>query len=313
MKIAFFGTPEFAVPVLESLIKSSHEVILAVSQPDRPKGRDMRTDPTPVKNIALKSSITVLQPEKCADPAFIEEYKKFSPDINIIAAFGQIIPDAIIYHPKYASVNIHASLLPKYRGASPINRAIINGDKETGITYQFIEKKLDAGDIINVEKLPIEETDDAVSMFSKLSKLSGDTVVKVVNMIAEGKAQRLKQDESKATIVKTLKKEEGKLDFNQPAAAIVNKIRGLVPWPCAYCSFKGKTLKILSASVTDCPPEHNDSISGTIIGVVKGAGFAVKAQNNCLVAKIVQPESGKKMNGYDFANGHKDLVGLRLE
>ena len=313
MKIAFFGTPEFAVPVLESLIKSGHEVILAVSQPDRPKGREMRTDPTPVKNIALKSSITVLQPEKCADPAFIEEYKKFSPDINIIVAFGQIIPDAIIYHPKYASVNIHASLLPKYRGASPINWAIINGDKETGITYQFIEKKLDAGDIINVEKLPIEETDDAVSMFSKLSKLSGDTVVRVVDMIAEGKAVKIKQDESKATIVKTLKKEEGKLVFNQPAAFIANKIRGLVPWPCAYCLFNGKTLKILSAAVMDCPPELKNTVPGTITGVVKGTGFVIKTQDTCLLAKVVQPESGKKMNGYDFANGHKDLVGLKLE
>ena len=313
MKIAFFGTPEFAVLALEALINSPHEVILAVSQPDRPKGRDMHTDPTPVKSIALKSGITVLQPEKCAEQSFITEYKKFSPDINIIIAFGQIIPDEIIYHPKFASVNIHASLLPRYRGASPINWAIINGDKETGITYQFIEKRLDAGDIINVEKINIEESDDASTMFAKLSKLSGDTVVKVVDMVAGGKAQRIRQDESKATIVKTLKKEEGRLDFNAPAISIVNKIRGLVPWPCAYCSFKGKTLKILSASAMDCPPEHTSSAPGTITGFIKGTGFMIKTADTCIIAKTVQPESGKKMNGFDFANGHKDLLGMRLE
>ncbi len=313
MKIAFFGTPEFAVPVLESLIDSRHEVILVVSQPDRPKGRDMKVDPTPVKKIAVNSNIPVLQPEKCSDQAFVNEYKKSAPDINIIVAFGQIIPDSIIYHPKFASVNIHASLLPKYRGASPINWAIINGDKETGVTYQFIEKRLDAGDIINVEKAAIEETDDAITMFAKLSKLSGDTVVKVVDTVGAGKAIRTKQDESKATIVKTLKKEEGRLDFNKPAETIVNKVRGLVPWPNAYCMMKGKTLKILSAAVSQCPVGSENSAAGTVIGLVKGTGFLIKTADTCVLAKTVQPESGKKMNGSDFANGQKDLAGLKLD
>jgi methionyl-tRNA formyltransferase len=313
MKITFFGTPEFAVPVLKSLINSRHEVILVVSQPDRPKGRDMKVDPTPVKKLAVGSNIPVLQPEKCSDPAFVDEYKKFTPDINIIVAFGQIIPDSIIYHPKFASVNIHASLLPKYRGASPINWAIINGDKETGVTYQFIEKRLDAGDIINVEKIGIEGADDAVTMFAKLSKLSGDTVVKVVDMIGAGKAQRIKQDETKATIVKTLKKEEGKLDFNTPAETVVNRVRGLVPWPHAYCMMKGKTLKILSASAAQCPAGTNNTMPGMVIGLAKGIGFYIKTSDTCILAKTVQPESGKKMNGSDFANGQKDLVGLKLD
>lgn len=313
MKIAFFGTPDFAVPVLKSLINSPHEVILAVSQPDRPKGRNMHTEPTPVKMAALEAGIKILQPEKCTSPEFILEYKKLSPDLNIIVAFGQILPDEIIYHPKFDSVNIHASLLPKYRGASPINSAIINGDKETGITYQFIEKKLDAGDIINVERIAIDESDDASTMFIKLSKLSGDTVVKVVDMITEGKILRIKQDESSATVVKTIKKEDGKLNFNAPALSIINKIRGLVPWPCAYCILKGKPLKILSASVCDCPPEHQNSSPGTIINIIKGSGFMIKTPDSCVIAKLVQPESGKKMNGFDFANGHKDLLGTKLE
>lgn len=313
MKIAFFGTPDFAVPVLEALLKSSHEVILVVSQPDRPKGRNLHTEVTPVKSTALKAGIKIIQPEKCTDATFISQYKQLTPDINIIVAFGQILPDEIIYHPHFASVNIHASLLPKYRGASPINWAIINGDKETGVTYQFIEKKLDAGDIINVEKFNIEDSDDASTLYTKLSKLSGDTVVNVIDRIAAGKIQRIKQNDSMATVVKTLKKDEGKINFNLPAINIVNKIRGLVPWPCAYCIFNGKLLKLLSASSYQCPPEFEHTIPGTIIGVIKNIGFMIKTSDSCILAKQVQPESGKKMNGYEFANGHKDLIGIKLE
>ena len=312
MKIAFFGTPDFAVPVLEALLQSSHEVILVVSQPDRPKGRNLHTEVTPVKSTALKVGIKIMQPEKCTDATFISQYKQLTPDINIIVAFGQILPDEIIYHPHFSSVNIHASLLPKYRGASPINWAIINGDKETGVTYQFIEKKLDAGDIINVEKLNIEDSDDASTLYTKLSKLSGDSVVKVIDMIAAGKIQRTKQNETMATIVKTLKKDEGKINFNLPSQTIVNKIRGLVPWPCAYCVFKGKLLKLLSASAYQCPTEYESAIPGTIIGIVKGVGFMIKTSDSCIIAKQVQPESGKKMNGHEFANGHKDLIGIKL-
>ncbi len=309
MKIAFFGTPLFAVPVLKTLISSGHEIILVVSQPDRPKGRSMETEPTPVKQAALEAGLNILQPEKCSNASFLDEYKTYSPDLNIIVAFGQILPEELIYHPKYDSVNIHASLLPKYRGASPINWAIINGDEETGVTYQFIDKGLDTGDIIYQEKIKIEKQDDAPALFEKLSRLSADTVLKVINLIEEGKAQRAKQDNAMASVVKTLKKETGKLDFNTPAVSIVNKVRGLVPWPCAYCAFKGKTLKIHSAETIDI---ISDVAPGTIIEAVKNQGIAVKAADRCVLLKVVQPESGKKMNGWDFSLGHKDIIGSKL-
>jgi methionyl-tRNA formyltransferase len=309
MKIAFFGTPDFAVPVLNTLISSGHEVSLVISQPDRPKGRSMETEPTPVKAAAQKAGIRVLQPEKCTDPEFLEEYKSLNLDLNIIVAFGQLLPEELIYHPKFASVNIHASLLPKYRGASPINWAVMNGDAETGITYQFIDKGLDTGDIIFQERLPIAASDDAITLFDRLSKLSALTVLGVIDSIASGKARRVKQDNSAASVVRTLKKETGRIDFNAPAVSIVNKVRGLVPWPVAYCTFKGKSLKVFAAEVYDCATA---AAPGEIIDIVKKSGFAVKAADKCVLFRTVQPESGKKMNAWDFSLGHKQLKGQVL-
>ncbi|HDT15655.1 MAG TPA: methionyl-tRNA formyltransferase, partial [Firmicutes bacterium] len=247
MKIAFFGTPEIAAAVFETLIDSEYSVMLAVTQPDKPAGRKHILTPSPVKKLAEKNAIPLLQPGKCTDRNFLNEYKSFDIDINLIIAYGRILPDELIYHPKYDSVNIHASLLPKYRGASPINHAIINGDKETGVTYQFIEKKLDAGDIIHREKISISDNDDAVSLYEKLKELSRKSVLKVLSMLQTGSYTRKKQDETAASYVSILKKEDGRLDFNLPAETIKNRIRGLLPWPCAFCAFQGHTLKILNA------------------------------------------------------------------
>jgi methionyl-tRNA formyltransferase len=306
MKIAFFGTPDFSVPVLKTLISSGHEVVLAVSQPDRPRGRSLTTEPTPVKKAALEAGLNVLQPEKCSDPAFLAGYKKYSPDINIIVAFGQLFPAELINHPEYKTINIHASLLPKYRGASPINWAVINGDAFTGVTYQFIEQRLDAGDIIYQEKMPIAPEDDSITLFGKLSLLSAASVLKVLDMIASGNVIRVKQDESKACTVKTLKKEEGKIDFNAPAVSIVNRVRGLLPWPVAYCLFRGKKIKIYSAETASCGMEGRP---GEIIDAVKNKGILAKTGDGCVLIKTVQPESGKKMNAWDFSLGHKDIKG----
>ncbi|MCX8092745.1 MAG: methionyl-tRNA formyltransferase, partial [Candidatus Goldbacteria bacterium] len=220
MKIAFFGTPDFAVPVFETIVKSNHQIVLTVTQPDKPVGRKQILTPPPVKQIAIKYDIPVLQPEKAKDASFLEKYKKYNPDLNLIVSFGQILPEELIYFPKFHSINIHASILPKYRGASPINWAIINGDEKTGITYQFIEKKLDAGDIIYIEEIPIEKQDTSITLYEKLSKLSADTVLKVLEMVENNSYKREKQDESKATYVKILKKEDGKIDFNKPAINI---------------------------------------------------------------------------------------------
>jgi methionyl-tRNA formyltransferase len=310
MKLAFFGTPEFAVPCLDTLIHSGHEIKAVITQPDRPAGRKHEVLPTPIKLLAQKHSLLVMQPEKVKSREFLEEYKKFDLDLNVIIAFGQILPDELIYHPEYHSINIHASLLPRYRGASPINWAIINGDTHTGITYQFIEQKLDAGDIIHAEKIRIKETDTSITIHDRLSKLSAGTVLKIIESIENKTFTRTKQDETQATYVTLLKKGDGKIDFNLPAEKIINKIRGLLPWPTAFCTLEDKTLKILSAGPADCVPS---GATGMISGIIKNQGFIVEAYGSCMLVKEVQYEGGKRMGAYQFSLGHKDLKGKILK
>ena len=310
MKIVFFGTPAFSVPVLKAVIASRHTVAAVVSQPDRPKGRSMLLSPTPVRQAALDAGISVLQPENASAPDFFSAYSKFSPDLNVIVAFGQILPEELIYFPRHATINIHASLLPKYRGASPINRALINGDTETGITYQFIVKKLDAGDIIYQEKMPVAPEDNAITLFEKLSALSGNTVVKVLDMIDSGTAPRVRQDESQATFVKTLNKSDGKMDFTQGASNIVNKIRGLVPWPCAFCSYNGKILKIFAAR--EFSGDKPAGKPGEIIEIIRNTGIVVSTGSGNILVTELQPESGKKLAAAEFALGQKNILGSIL-
>ncbi len=303
MNISFFGTPEFAVPVLKKLINSKHKIILVVTQPDKPVGRKQILTPPPVKQIAEQYNLKILQPEKVSASTFINEYKKYKIDLGVVVAFGQIIPDEVIYHPEFHTINIHASLLPKYRGASPINWAIINGDKETGITYQFIEKKLDAGDIIYQEKIKIEKEDTSITLSNKLSVLAADTVLKVLDMVESNNYTRIKQNEYEASYVKILKKEDGKLDFNLSAENLINKIKGLLPWPCAYCFLDGKILKIFKAELF----QTNTGKPGEIIDIIKGKGFIVKASVDAILVLEVQPQDGKKMDAYSFAIGQKEF------
>lgn len=312
MKIIFFGTPDFAIPVLETVYNSKHQIILVVTQPDKPIGRKQILTPPPVKQIALKYNIPILQPKKLNDDDFLIKYKQYNPDLNLIVSFGQILPEEVIYFPKFHSINIHASILPKYRGASPINWAIINGDEKTGITYQFIEKKLDAGDIIYTEEIPIENNDTSITLSKKLSQLSANTVLKVLDMIENNSYKRQKQDESKATYVKILKKEDGKIDFNKSAIYIYNQIRGLLPWPCAYCFLDGKILKIFSGEPI-IKTYENKNDPGKIVEIIKNSGFVVTCKDSYLLIKELQMESGKKMSAYSFAIGHKNLIGKILK
>jgi methionyl-tRNA formyltransferase len=310
MKIAFFGTPEFAVPCLEELVHSSHEVKAVITQPDRPAGRKHEVLPTPVKLAAQKYRLPVMQPEKVKAQEFLSEYKKLELDLNIIIAFGQILPDELIYHPKYHSINIHASLLPRYRGASPINWSLINGDTHTGLTYQFIEQKLDAGDIIDTEKIRIKDTDTAITIHDRLSRLSAETVLKVIDSIDNNTFTRTKQDEALATYVTLLKKDDGKIAFSIPAKKISDKVRGLLPWPTAFCTLENKSLKILAAEEFECVPA---GVAGMISDVIKGKGFVVECYGSCLLVKEVQYEGGKRMGAYEFSLGHKGLKGKILK
>jgi methionyl-tRNA formyltransferase len=310
MKLAFFGTPGFAVPCLEKLIHSGHEIKAVITQPDRPAGRKQEVLPTPVKLLAQKHSLHVMQPEKIKSPEFLKEYEKLDLDLNIIIAFGQILPDELIYHPKYHSINIHASLLPRYRGASPINWALINGDTHTGISYQFIVQKLDAGDIIYTERIRIKDTDTYITVHDRLSRLTADTVLKVIESIENNTYTRVKQDESLSTYVTLLKKDDGKINFNLPSEKISRKIRGLLPWPAAFCGLDDKTLKIFSAEPYDCVPTGT---AGMISDVIKGRGFVVEVYGSCLLVTEVQYAGAKRMNAYQFSLGYKDLKGKILK
>ncbi len=310
MRIAFFGTPSFSVPILKSAAASGCDVVLAVSRPDRPVGRKQELLPVPVKAEALRLGIPVLQPEKVRSADFLEQYKTFKPDINIVAAFGQIMPDELLYFPKHHSINIHASLLPKYRGASPINRAIISGDPVTGISYQMMEARLDAGDVIFSSEIPITDSDTSETLFSSLSALAAQTLPQVLDLIKSGKAVKARQDETLATYAGLLKKEDGLIDFDAPSRCVFNLIRGLLPWPCAYTYLDGQKVKIFSSEPLET---STGAAPGTVTGCVKNTGFTVECRGSSLLVKEAAPEGGKRMPAWNFFIGRKDLQGKTLK
>ena len=307
MKILFMGTPEPAAKCLEALINSSHKVVAVITQPDRPKGRGLNITASAVKELALKNQIPVYQPEKIKDKAAVDLVRKISPDLIVVAAYGKILPKDIIDFPKHGSINVHASLLPKYRGAAPIQRGILNGEKETGITIQKVFEALDTGDIILQEKVPLEPDDNAHSLTIKLFVIGSELLVEAVDLIEKGRAQFIKQDEKQATYAAVLKKEDGIIDWKKSSEEIFNMIRALGPWPGAFTYYKGKALKILAAEKIEMGNERCDG--GKIIDLIKQEGFIIGACNGQILVKKVQPESGKAMSAYQFALGHKIQAG----
>lgn len=249
MRIIFMGTPDFAVPTLEALVTGGHEVIAAVTQPDKPKGRGKAVLMTPVKEKALEYGIPVYQPVKAREPEFIEVLKSLEPEVIVVVAFGQILPKEILEIPRYGCVNVHASLLPKYRGAAPIQWAVIDGEEESGVTTMQMDEGLDTGDILEMEKIRLEEKETGGSLFDKLSRLGGKLILSTLSGLENGTVVPRKQGETTTPYAKMLKKTMGEIDWNMEAAAIERLIRGLNPWPSAYTSCNGKTLKIWAADV----------------------------------------------------------------
>ena len=249
MRIIFMGTPDFAVPTLEALVTGGHEVIAAVTQPDKPKGRGKAVLMTPVKEKALEYGIPVYQPVKAREPEFIEVLKSLEPEVIVVVAFGQILPKEILEIPRYGCVNVHASLLPKYRGAAPIQWAVIDGEEESGVTTMQKDEGLDTGDILEMEKIRLEEKETGGSLFDKLSRLGGKLILSTLSGLENGTVVPRKQGETTTPYAKMLKKTMGEIDWNMEAAAIERLIRGLNPWPSAYTSCNGKTLKIWAADV----------------------------------------------------------------
>ena len=301
MKIVFMGTPDFAGNVLQALIDAGHEITGVYTQPDRPKGRSGKLVPSYVGEMAERLSLPVYKPLKVKAPEEIEVLKTIPADIFVVAAYGQFLSEEILNMPKYGCVNVHGSLLPKYRGASPIQRSIINGDKETGVTLIRMDKGMDSGDIYTSATLPITSEDNEATMYDKLSKLGGKLLVDTLPKIADGSCVPYKQDEALVSFAPMLKKEEGIIDFKMSAEKIDCLVRGISVWPVAYTSFKGSTLKIGSVKPVGELPELSEAKPGSLF--FTGKKLYCKTGSGTLELVQVQPESKKMMAGADFARG----------
>lgn len=300
MRVIFMGTPDFAVETLEEIIKAGHEVVLVVSQPDKAVGRSKALKYTPVKACAIAHGIEVYQPEKLREASCIEYLKGYNPDIIIVEAFGQIIPRAILDMPRYGCVNVHASLLPKYRGASPIQWTIINGDAVTGVTTQRMDVGVDTGDMILKEEVIIREDETGGSLFERLSKVGAGLCVKTMAAIENGTAVYTPQDSAKATHTSKIHKELGSIDWTKDARSIECLIRGLDPWPSAYTRLGDKTLKIWKAKVI---LGEKLAAPGCIVKVAKDKIW-VQTGDGILELLEVQLEGKKRMPVEAFLNGY---------
>ncbi len=308
MKIVFMGTPDFAAGALEALIKSGHEITAVVTQPDKPKGRSKELQFPPVKECALKYDIPVMQPKRIKTPEAIEELKQYEADVFVVAAFGQILSQEILDMPKYGSLNIHASLLPKYRGASPIQSVILDGEKETGITIMQMDAGIDTGDILYTISVGIEPKDTFETLHDKLMVLGGEAIVEALGMLEDGALVPQKQDPSKSSHVKMITKEMGNIDFAKTAAEVDCLVRGFNPWPSAYTFYKGKQMKIWDVDVL---AENTNAAPGEVIEVTKSE-IKVACGQGVIAIKELQLEGKKRMNTHDFLLGVKVQPGERF-
>lgn len=301
MRVIFMGTPDFATGTLEEIVKAGHEVVGVVTQPDKPKGRGKTMMPTPVKETALKYDLPVYQPKKVRESEFVELLRSLNPDVMVVAAFGQIITKEILDMPKYGCINVHASLLPAYRGAAPIQWAVINGEKESGVTIMQMDEGIDTGDMIEKAVVPIAEDETGGSLFDKLSHTGAKLCVKVLKDLEEGTAVREKQPEESTTpYAKMIDKKMGEVDWKKSAKEIEQLIRGLNPWPSAYTKVHGKTLKIWKANVLSETSQMNP---GQIARVTKDS-FAVQTGQGILEIQELQLEGKKRMDTSSFLRGY---------
>lgn len=312
MNIIFMGTPDFAVGALEALLKAGHNVQLVVTQPDKAQGRSKEPKPPAVKVCALEHNLPVFQPEKIKKEEAVNVLKQYEADLYVVAAFGQILSKEILDLPKFGCVNIHASLLPKYRGAAPIQWAVIDGEEKTGITIQQMNEGVDTGDILLQKEYYLAKDETGASLFDKLCDLGAKAIVEVIEMIENGTVCPVKQNEAEATHAKMLSKAMGEIDFSMEAVKIERLIRGLNSWPSAYTYYKGKSLKIWGAGVCDLEETvTKDSTPGTVISKDKES-FTVLCGKNALRITDVQLEGKKRMSVKDFLLGCTVEIGEKL-
>ena len=311
MKVIFMGTPDFAVGTLEALIEAGHEVVLAVTQPDKPKGRGKEMQYTPVKECALKHAIPVFQPRRVREPECIEELRKYDADIMVVVAFGQILPKEILEMCTYGCVNVHASLLPKYRGSAPIQWAIIDGEEVTGVTTMQMDEGLDTGDMLLKTEIPIEPKETGGSLFDKLAQAGAKLCVETLEALQNGTVTPIPQGETTTAYAKMLDKQLGDINWNKTAVEIERLIRGLTPWPSAYTNWNEKVMKIWDAEVSDIDVEMEDAKPGTIVKVEKDA-FYVQTGEGLLKVCELQIPGKKRMDAGAFLRGYQVKVGEEL-
>ncbi|OWZ84164.1 methionyl-tRNA formyltransferase [Natranaerobius trueperi] len=302
MKIIFMGTPDFAVPILEKLAKTDNTIQRVITQPDRKKGRGKALQPPPVKKCATELGLTVCQPEKVSNQNFIDELKELDPDLIVTAAYGQILPREILEIPNYDAINVHASLLPKYRGAAPIHRAVINGEDITGVTIMKMSEKMDAGDILNYQKILINKNDNSGNIFNKILDVAPSLLVDTVEQFKRDEIVAKKQDDSRATYAPKLTKVDERLNFKDSMAEqIYNQVRGLNPWPGAYTYVRDKRLKVWESELLEEINEHNNNL-GSIVAVSDN-GPVIQCKSGKIILTKVQLQGKKPISGSDFVRG----------
>ncbi len=307
--IAFFGTPRFAVPTLEALIASRHHVVAALTQPDRPRGRGQHASPSPVKQVALAAGIPVLQPERLRDEAFLRAFRETGAELGVVAAYGKILPDVLLAIPRLGLINVHASLLPKYRGAAPVHRAVMAGEPETGVTIMRVVRELDAGPTFDGVRRPIgpDETSDIVEQ--DLARMGAPLLVHVVDAIAGGTSREVPQIDREATYAPRITREEGAVDWSRPAATLHNQVRGLYPWPHAFTGLDGERLILLRTTLAN--GGSTDVLPGTILEA-RGGTLRVAAGQGALDILELQAEGRKPLAARQFLAGRPLRPGDRF-
>ena len=320
MRIIFAGTPDFAIPALQRLIDSNHEIVAVITRPDRLAGRGMKPTPSPVKLLAQKNSLNILQPESLKNPPFAEILRPYNPDLILVAAYGKILPPDILHLPKFGCVNIHASLLPKYRGAAPINRAIMNCDTETGITLMKMDETMDTGDILMSEAIPILEDDDALSVSNMLSVLGADLLMRLLEHLEKtGELKAIPQDHSKATYAPRLTKEDCRIRWDDHFERVLCHIMGLSPNPGAFTQLGNTVINIIRAEPFFADKEIHEKLlnikeskPGCVVKLLRNKGPVVRTKDGLIVLTRIQPPGKRVMSGQDFINGGYIKLGDRF-
>lgn len=300
MKIIFMGTPEFAVPSLEN-INRNHEILSVYTKIDKPNARGKKINYSPVKEYALANDLKIYQPESFKGREIIEEIREQKPDLIVVVAYGKILPKEVIDIPKYGIINLHSSLLPRYRGAAPINAAIINGDEKSGVSIMYVEEKLDAGAIILQSETTILDEDSFLTLHDRLKIMGADLLLEAINLIEKNEVKAVKQDENLVTFVKPFKKEDCKINWEKASREIFNFVRGMNPLPTAFTTLNGSVMKIYSTEILD--KVYDSNCCGEVVDYIKGKGVVIKTLDGSLIITSAKPENKKQMSGTDLING----------